>query len=101
MRRFLLPVLAAGAILGAGAMPASASTAQAAAPQSTAASAGQAVPNSITWEWVYKGLYGTHAQCVEVGQTFGPWEFDCLKYYIGARPNDYEWELLVYEPVAS
>jgi hypothetical protein len=94
MRKLFIPLIATGAVLTVGALPASAAvtTAVASPSHTTAAATGRA-----QWVWVYKGLYGSPTECQEVGETFSPFEYECLKYSIGARPGDYEWELLVRE----
>lgn len=101
MRRFLIPAVAAGAILAACAAPASAAVTQATAPAVPAVKAADAVPSTVTWEWVLKGFYSSHEICYLVGETFKPYKAVCEKYYIGARPGDYEWVLYVYELVES
>lgn len=100
MRRFLISVIAVGAILGAGVMPASAATTRAAANESPAATAAvESSPSAAHWAWVWKGLYSTYTICYDVGETFAPFQFTCEKYYIGSRPGDYEWVLYVLELV--
>ena len=105
MLKFMLPVMVTGVILTAGALPASAAATRTVTPGSSTVTTAVASPSHAvaaatgraTWVWVYKGLYGSPTECQEVGETFSPFEYECLKYSIGARPGDYEWELIVRE----
>ena len=100
--KLIIPVIAAGALLAAGSLPASAASTRTAAPSSSAVAshaAARAIPAGSEWEWIYKGLYGAPAECESVGRTFSPYTYQCIKYSIGARPGDYEWELMVLELV--
>lgn len=98
MRRLLIPLLAAGAIIAAGCLPASAATTQAAASQPTAAAvtgALNAVPDSSAWHWVHKSTWPTYSVCSYWAQTYSPLETKCLEYTEG---DYFVWYLWVLEP---
>jgi hypothetical protein len=84
MRRYLIPIIAAGAILITGALPAA------------AASSSSAAPAILKWGWKYHGQYPTYQDCVDVGYTFSPWSYKCPQYNEG---DYFIFKLYVYQPL--
>lgn len=103
MRRLLIPLLAAGAIMAAGSVPALAATTTAVASESPAAVAARsvsgaagAVPDSSPWHWVHKSTWPTYSECNYWAQSYSPLETKCLEYTEG---DYFVWYLWVLEPL--